>query len=78
MQVISVSKAGVEVGEVDFLEDFDSPIVHCSSGVLAALDFDHKQREEQKEHGHSKANTVHSLVANQHITVHMALHARNR
>lgn len=54
------------------------PIVQRSSGVLAALDFDHEQREEEKEHGHAEANAVHSLVANQHITVHVTLHARNR
>lgn len=59
-------------------KDFDLPIVQRSSRVLAALDFDHKQRKEQKEHGHAEANTVHSLVANQHITVHVTLHARNR
>lgn len=58
--------------------DADSPVVQSSSGVLATLDFDHKQREEQEEHGHAEANAVHSLVADQHVTVHMTLHARNR
>lgn len=64
--------------EVQGSMDSDSPIVQRSSGVLAALDFDHEQREEQEEHGHSKANAVHSLVANQNITVHMTLHTGNR
>lgn len=54
------------------------PIVQCGPWVLAALDFDHEQREEQEEHGHAKANTVHSLVANQNITVHVTLHTGNR
>lgn len=58
--------------------DSDSPIVQCCSGVLAALNFDHEQREEQEEHGHAEANAVHSLVANQHIAVHMTLHTGNR
>lgn len=56
----------------------DSPVVECSTGVFTALDFDHEQREKQEEHSHSEANTVHGLVANQHITVHMSLHTRNR
>lgn len=58
--------------------DADSPIVQSSSGIVAALHSDHKQREEQEEHGHSEANTIHCLVANQHVTVHVTLHAGNR
>lgn len=61
----------------DGREDSDSPIVKCSSGVQAAFNFDHEQREEQEEHGHTKTNTVYSLVANQHITVNVSLHTRN-
>lgn len=45
---------------------------------MATPDFDHEQREEQEEHGHPEANAVNRLVANQHITVHMTLHTRNR
>lgn len=56
----------------------DSPVVQSSAGVLAALHSDHEQREEQEEHGHAEANAVHGLVANQHITVHVTLHARDR
>lgn len=56
----------------------DSPIMDCSSGVLAALHFNHQQREEQEEQSHTKAYTVHSPVANQHITVDMAPHTRKR
>lgn len=58
--------------------DADSPIVQCSPGILAALHFDHEQREEKEEHGHPKANAVHSLVADQHIAVHVTLHAGYR
>lgn len=53
--------------------DGHSPIVQPSSRVLAALHFDHEERKEQEEHGHAKANTVHSLVTNQHVTVHVTL-----
>lgn len=56
----------------------DSPIMYSSSGVLAALHFNHKQREEQEEQSHAKANAVHGPVANQHVTVHMAPHTRKR
>lgn len=62
----------------DGQEDSDSPIVKCGPGVQAAFNFDHEQREEQEEHGHAKTDTVHSLVADQHITVNVALHNRNR
>lgn len=57
--------------------DTDSPVVQRSTGVLAALDFDHQQREKKEEHGHAEANTVHSFVAHQHVTVYVTLHARN-
>lgn len=49
-----------------------------SSGVLAALDFDHEQREEEEKHGHAEANAVHGLVADQHVTVDVALDTRDR
>lgn len=49
-----------------------------SSRVLTALDFDHEQREEEEKHGHAEANAVHSLVADQHVTVDVTLDARNR
>lgn len=49
-----------------------------SSGVLAALDFDHQQREEEEKHGHAEANAIHGLVADQHVTVDVALNTRNR
>lgn len=55
----------------------DSPVVQCSSRVVATLDLYHEQREEQEEHGHAEANTVHSLIADKHVTVHMTLHAGN-
>lgn len=48
-----------------------------SSGVSAALDFDHEQRKEKEKDGHAEANAVHRLVADQHVAVHVALHARN-
>ena len=57
--------------------DLGSPVVQCGSGVLTAPDFDHEQGEEQEEHGHAEADAVHSLIANQHITVHMPLHTRD-
>lgn len=50
------------------------PVVYCSSRILATLDLDHNEGEEQEEHGHAKADAVHSLVADQDITVHMTLH----
>lgn len=53
------------------------PIVYSSSGILATLDFDHEEGEEQEEHCHAEADTVHSLVANQDITVDMTLHTWN-
>ena len=50
------------------------PVVYCSSRILATLDLDHKEGEEQEEHRHAEADTVHSLVADQDITVDMTLH----
>lgn len=55
-----------------------SPIVDCSSGVLAALDFDHEQREEQEEGSHGKADTVYGPVAHQHLAVDVAPQGRQR
>lgn len=52
--------------------------MQCGSGVLAALDFDHDEGEEQEKHGHAETDPVHGLVANQHITVHVTLHTGNR
>lgn len=49
-----------------------------SSGVLAALHFDHQQREEEEKHGHAEADAVHGLVAHQHVTVDVTLDARKR
>lgn len=52
--------------------------MNSSSWILAALDLDHEDREEEEEHGHAEADAVHSLVAHQHITVHMTLHSGDR
>lgn len=45
--------------------------MHSGSWVLAALDLHHDEREEQEEHGHSKAHAIHGLIPNQHIAVHV-------
>lgn len=55
-----------------------SPVVDGSSGVLAALHFDHEQREEQEEDGHSEADAIDGPVAHQHVTVNMSGHTGQR
>ena len=52
---------------------FHLPIVHCSARVSAVFDIDHKNGEAQKPHAHAKADAVHSLVADEHFTVHVCL-----
>lgn len=53
------------------------PVMHSSSWVLAALDLYHDEREEQEEHGHPKTHTIHSLIAHQHIAIHMTFDSRD-
>lgn len=52
--------------------------MHRSSWILAALNLDHEEREQEEEHGHAKAHTVHGLVTHQNVTVHMTLYAGDR
>lgn len=43
---------------------------------MATLDLHHEEGEEEIEHGHTEAHAVHSLVADEDITIHMTFDPR--
>lgn len=49
-----------------------------SSGVSAVLDVNQQDGKPQEPHAHAEADAVHCLVAHEHLTVDIGLHARDR
>lgn len=54
------------------------PVVDGSTGVSAVLDVNHQDGKPQEPHAHAEADAVHCLVAHEHLTVDIGLHARDR